>query len=514
MAEPVLSVCWKNHTSELATEYKSLLENDFLVDCTLSAEGQQLKAHRLVLSACSPYFHMLFQEDSGKHPFVILLNASFETLKAVIDFVYQGETHIPERNLKAFLILAQSLQIKGLNAFTRDDKNKKQSSSPAPNVPQVSSENIQITSEVDGINASLGNYSQQHPHLSDSYSDSVQTNSSIPLAAYSASYENVRSGASMTHLVEHHRPLGCDEVFADSEVTVKHEPLYHVFPETRNKTPVNVKSYECGSGNFQREMDVGTTSVCGDEDLNIFSSCSESSHGNTELSLMPPAQEQRTQLSNEVPSERDVAERGESSQPESLMLKEEHLDAESDDLMDDRDMPVNHMTEADVGLESAYGEQNPDQCSSAAGLPPEKELATPRRRPPGQQSESPPPHTRLRSPQHFGEHSPASFDKGGLSSAHAGSYAGDTRRRGGTGAYSCEVCRKVFAFASQLVIHQRTHTGDRPFRCDVCGKAFAQSGNLVAHARRHTGERPFACDLCGKDFARAFNLALHKRRHH
>ncbi|GLH09097.1 Uncharacterized protein GBIM_14226 [Gryllus bimaculatus] len=270
MTEPMLSVCWKNHTSELATVYQSLLENNFLVDCTLSAEGRSLRAHRLVLSACSPYFHKLFHEETGKHPFVVLLNASFETLKAVIDFVYKGEAQISTVGLKEFLTLAQYLRIKGLNAFTQEYVNKIVSRNSTGNV-YIPSEDNQDAQEVQDVSGSRKNNleysSQPHPHLSGSFADTVHTHSSVPFEAYSASCEEEQS---VMPPQEHQRPVGCNEMSEDTEVTVKHEPFFSAYSETRNKKVDNIKQSESISESYMSEMDGGSTFVTGEEDLHQY----------------------------------------------------------------------------------------------------------------------------------------------------------------------------------------------------------------------------------------------------
>lgn len=50
---------WNNHQSTVISVFDHLLESGTLVDCTLAAEGQFLKAHKVVLSACSPYLEVI-----------------------------------------------------------------------------------------------------------------------------------------------------------------------------------------------------------------------------------------------------------------------------------------------------------------------------------------------------------------------------------------------------------------------------------------------------------------------
>lgn len=86
-----------------------------MVDCTLAAEGQSLQAHKVVLSACSPYLEDLLSKHYDKHPILLLKDVKFEELKSMMDYMYRGEVNVAQDKLNTFLRAAESLQIKGLS---------------------------------------------------------------------------------------------------------------------------------------------------------------------------------------------------------------------------------------------------------------------------------------------------------------------------------------------------------------------------------------------------------------
>ncbi|XP_067277911.1 uncharacterized protein [Pseudorasbora parva] len=77
----------------------------------------------------------------------------------------------------------------------------------------------------------------------------------------------------------------------------------------------------------------------------------------------------------------------------------------------------------------------------------------------------------------------------------------------------CTYCSKWFKCFSQLKIHQRSHTGEKPYRCTLCGKQYIQKGHLYTHQRTHTGEKPYRCAVCGKGFIQKCTLDMHLRSH-
>ncbi|XP_059619550.1 protein tramtrack, beta isoform-like isoform X3 [Phlebotomus argentipes] len=105
---------WNNHQTNLLSVFDQLLHAETFTDVTLAVEGQYLKAHKMVLSACSPYFQALFVNHPEKHPIVILKDVPFADMKSLLDFMYRGEVSVDQERLTAFLRVAESLRIKGL----------------------------------------------------------------------------------------------------------------------------------------------------------------------------------------------------------------------------------------------------------------------------------------------------------------------------------------------------------------------------------------------------------------
>ncbi|XP_076220435.1 uncharacterized protein LOC116433541 isoform X2 [Nomia melanderi] len=106
---------WNSFLNNIATSFESLWEEEGLVDVTLASDGQCLTAHKVILSASSPFFKKVFQTNPCQHPVIILQDVHFSELEALLIFIYKGEVNIEQKNLPALLKAAETLQIRGLS---------------------------------------------------------------------------------------------------------------------------------------------------------------------------------------------------------------------------------------------------------------------------------------------------------------------------------------------------------------------------------------------------------------
>lgn len=115
------SLRWNNYINHITYAFESLRSHEDLVDVTLCCEGRKIRAHKILLSACSTYFKDVFKENPCQHPVIIFKNVKYEDLLAIIEFMYQGEVNVQQESLSTFLNTAEMLAVQGLTDTTNPD---------------------------------------------------------------------------------------------------------------------------------------------------------------------------------------------------------------------------------------------------------------------------------------------------------------------------------------------------------------------------------------------------------
>ncbi|KAK0172132.1 hypothetical protein PV328_005488 [Microctonus aethiopoides] len=136
------SLRWNNYLKHITCAFDTLRSDEDLVDVTLSCEGKRIRAHKMLLSACSTYFRDLFKENPCQHPVIIFRNVKFDDLAALIDFMYQGEVNVVQEQLASFLTTAELLAVQGLTDGTgKDNDSVTEEDVEIPNEPEVQLQN-------------------------------------------------------------------------------------------------------------------------------------------------------------------------------------------------------------------------------------------------------------------------------------------------------------------------------------------------------------------------------------
>ena len=117
---------WNKFDENIIASFQSLKHDQDFTDVTLVCEeNKQLKAHKVLISACSEFFKRILIQNPHQHPLIYLNGISFTQLQSIIDFAYSGQTEVDQDKLDSFLIAAKTLEIKGLstNEVKKDEVN-------------------------------------------------------------------------------------------------------------------------------------------------------------------------------------------------------------------------------------------------------------------------------------------------------------------------------------------------------------------------------------------------------
>jgi len=85
------NVRWPNHQRKVLCELERFYGDETYADCSLAADEDPIPAHKIILSACSPYLNKILNKHRGKHPIIVLRDMTHDDLKSIVEYMYKGE---------------------------------------------------------------------------------------------------------------------------------------------------------------------------------------------------------------------------------------------------------------------------------------------------------------------------------------------------------------------------------------------------------------------------------------
>lgn len=118
--EELFVIKWDEFRSNVSANISDLRFNTEFQDVTLYIDKDHtISAHKVILSACSTYFHSLLGSlpaTSNPHPIILMPQGlKHAELVYLLDYIYHGEVSLPESHLERFMKIAERFQVRGLN---------------------------------------------------------------------------------------------------------------------------------------------------------------------------------------------------------------------------------------------------------------------------------------------------------------------------------------------------------------------------------------------------------------
>jgi len=124
---------WNDFENNISCAFRELRDDKDFFDVTLACDDEQIQAHKVILSACSPFFRNVLRRNPHSNPLLYLKGVKYTDLQSVLNFMYHGEVNVAQEELNSFLAVAEDLRVKGLTqnqAQSEDRKEKRDISHP------------------------------------------------------------------------------------------------------------------------------------------------------------------------------------------------------------------------------------------------------------------------------------------------------------------------------------------------------------------------------------------------
>ncbi|XP_042888875.1 longitudinals lacking protein, isoforms H/M/V-like isoform X3 [Penaeus japonicus] len=464
MEDGLLSLKWNNHKSTFFHILSEVRGKHTYTDATLACEGKFYPVHKLVMSTCSDYFAEIFEKTPCKNPVVVLKDIKKSDLDALLDYMYIGEVDVRQSELAGLIKAAECLRIKGL-AVPDEDPTKAQKKGPI-NVPERREDSPPAKRKRRDSGGDRGRAPTPPPPRGASQSSSSSSSSSHPAPSSSVPSQ---APPQLSSVPESHVPSQSMPPPASMSQESRHTDALRGRQDSQLGSvrpppdPSSLRSPPGGGGGGQDHSHPSSASPRSDSSLLPVQMIKVEVDDGSDppgppgsKDLHPDREEGGSEMDGDEDASNDFSDY--QSHPGEIE-KEEH------DQMD-------------------YGADQIPGPSGLQGGPPMLGW--------GEEGEAGFPHNL------FGGDDPT---------------AQQARLLAGLGgAAGTPLSVTLHQDAPQHL--QRQDDVMMPYRCPFCSRRFRRRDGLVLHVRTHTGERPYACPHCPVAFAQKSHLNRHIRTVH
>lgn len=118
---------WNDFEANISGALQELRDDKDFFDVTVACEDDQIQAHKVILSACSPFFRSVLKRNPHQHPLLFLKGIHYRELLSIVTFMYHGEVNVAQDELNSFLAAAEDLKVKGLTQHNNPSQSRRSS---------------------------------------------------------------------------------------------------------------------------------------------------------------------------------------------------------------------------------------------------------------------------------------------------------------------------------------------------------------------------------------------------